>query len=1137
MYKTKANTKIYLLPLLLAVGMLSAQQLYAQKTIKIKEMLGLQHQAELVSYQITPEKGECRQAGVKLAFDSKPVAAQLSDIEYWPGDEGFVKSAKLSFVVNGLEPLETKNFTLTLSAEPVKQPGSNLTVTRNPDNIEMRTPDVGVRLPLGNGSDNIPSPITAMRIGDGAWSGGSEWTETGRIKEWSSEITENGPVFARVSIRYVLDDDTAVIFNATLVAGDNAVRWDMEAESDNPDIAVDFRLPPVPGVSERYQLKGYGQWARDRRLPLQPSEEAFASLAPDSSVVNIFPEYPAYLELAGQNNTVLRLHSRFPGRWVDPAEPFTYGGFPSWNLDMVQPMWKNWQRKAMPVYYAKNGVVSLRATLAKGERWWLIAAGEPKVGEKLNRVKDMVLDWKRDAKRPHPRGLMDAEEIAKAWKRAETDPDTSTMLAKAQNAGAVLRALKLEGEARDKTASTSVAQLRTFLAQLGRYDVMRKAILVATLYDTIIDSPLISAEDKALFRAQMAFLGYRMADPGTWSIERGFCSGNPNMSISYTLSLGVIACVLSDHPMAGEWAEYATRFMNTTLENEVGENGEWLPEGSHYGQVSFEPLLTYAVAAKKAGYHDFTNDPRLKKLALYFAKYNTPRDKERGDRRFSGHYGRGTLSQHLCVFGIAAKMTEKTDPEFSKTMQWLWSETGYTLSLGDARFGGLQSFYMDRTLPMKAPQWKSELFPELGVLLRAAFNTPYESQINFISNAQSKHNLDIWTPGIGAINQWFGLGAMLSTCFSIKTGYADRHELLRDGVRLARNWGAEGDPKGPFGYYSETKFGTFAAFPETDYARTTIVNTDPDDRDWFPNPPPGAFPRVTPAESKTLEWTRQLLFMKDTNPEGPAYIVLRDTTRGGEPTAWQFWTLSEKLGAANEAADVESFLADAPGKTLTPARELPQDNRYTALGQEEIDVEFFIASPAKTPRHTLRYGGKPVRGRSSQYQDMLHLQLPGDGAYFVVLYPRPRGKAAPEFAKIGENGISVKGDFGTDLIFMSENPVEFSGQDIVFTGTAGAVRQQSGRTMFMLGGKGEIRFMQHGLSADSATTLAITENEMTVRRMAGNAEEQITVRAPGNWMPADKTGITLTSESGVHTFTMPVGIKEATLKAAHKDKR
>ena len=164
---------------------------------------------------------------------------------------------------------------------------------------------------------------------------------------------------------------------------------------------------------------------------------------------------------------------------------------------------------------------------------------------------------------------------------------------------------------------------------------------------------------------------------------------------------------------------------------------------------------------------------------------------------------------------------------------------------------------------------RTEFFPNLGVFFRSAYNTPHESYLIFLSHTDCLRNLDIWTSCIGGFAQWFGRGKPLSTCFNADTGYAVRHELLRDGVRLARNWGEPGDPKGPFGYYTKTEPQAVALQPGADYARSRFRYTKVNDRDWFPALAPPAFPRVTPATEPKLDWTRQALFIKDADPAGP----------------------------------------------------------------------------------------------------------------------------------------------------------------------------------------------------------------------------------------------------------------------------
>ncbi|OPZ85114.1 MAG: hypothetical protein BWY76_01550 [bacterium ADurb.Bin429] len=615
-----------------------------------------------------------------------------------------------------------------------------------------------------------------------------------------------------------------------------------------------------------------------------------------------------------------------------------------------------------------------------------------------------------------------------------------------------------------------------------------------------------------------------MADPSCWQMERGSHSGNPNMSCSYTLSLGVIACALPDHPMAKTWADYATGWMEHWLATEVGPNGEWSCEGSHYGYVSLEPMITYAIAAKRAGYHDFTTDARFKKLLLYFARYHTPRDVQRNNERGIGAYGRGHSGDRLASFGMAAPLFTETDPDFSRALQWLWAENGYPYFMGDNRLGGYEPYFADRRLPMEAPKWGSELFPELGALLRHGFNTPNESYLNVISHAQSLRNLDIWTPGIGGISQWFALGKPMSTCFTFDIGYNERHELLRDGVRLARNWGAPGDPKGPFGHYTETRPGAFAAQPAADYIRTTLVNTTVDDRDWFPRDVP-AFPKVKAATGTNLEWTRQLLFLKDADPAGIAYIVLRDTVRGGQPTAWQFWTKTEKIGTPAQAADRAAFLADKPAYTIQPARELPLSDRYTAPGQFDVDIEYFIASPANTPRHTLRYGGMWAGNRVYEYQDLLHLQQPGDGAYYVAIVPRKGDAPAPAFAKLADGAIiKVSRANGTDYAFLATDAAKVEAEGAAFNGTAGAVRIRGQEMMLTLAAAGSVRHKEYGLDAAQPATLKAAGNTLTLTLPAGHAAGDVTLTAPAGYkgagVKANGTQYVVTVPANVMTVTL-----------------
>ncbi len=1127
--------------------LLSAAQ-GAERKIVLKEQLNQKWTRELVAYPLEARKGECAPGSVVLAGPNGPVPVQLGEVELWPGTKS-VKSAGMMFVVEGVEPLATVSYTLSFGkdASAPAGPASDLKVSPGKDQVEIATARCAVRLLLGEKSydqpvplKDLPGPLLGMRLdGAGAWAGASCFTGMALAKSWTAVLTDSGPVFARVLATYTLADSNIVTLAATVIAGDNTVRWDMAVKKDRPELGVEFRLPPVPGVKQSVSLQGCGQWARaDRPAPLAPGDQPFIWLGPDTSIASAFPECAWAVKLATGGGTELHVTSRDPAAWADGVAPLTYGGFKTWNLDMVQPAWENWKRKRIPMTYAADGTVTLKASLAKGERCWSVGSGAPLVGDKLDRVKEMVLDWPADPRQPHPRLFVNQADIDDSWTRAGSDADLMKSISFNNDAAGIVRFLRKPAATRTPAESDAALKaVRNFLNLQGRFDVMRSAIRTVSMYDAAVDSGLLSPAERTLFRAQMAYLAYQMADPQTWDCERGYLSGNPNMSCSYILSLGVIAAALSDHPMAKTWNEMASQWQDKWLTDEVGPNGEWIPEGGHYGYVSLEPLVSYAIAAQRAGFRDFTNDPRLKKLLLFFAKDQTPIDPQRGHLRASAAWGRGISGDKNPVFGVAARMTAKSDPAFSQTMQWTWAELGYPVFMDDGRLGGFEPYYEDHRLPAKAPAWSSDLFPNLGVFIRAAFNTPSESFLVFLSHTDSHRNLDIWTPGIGGFSQWFGRGKPLSTCFNNGAGYNARHELLRDGVRLARNWGGANDPKGPFGHYTRTEPQAAALQARVDYVRSSFVNTTVDDRDWFPAIVPPAYPRVTPASGTNLVWTRQVLFLKDPEPAGPAYLVLRDTTQGGQPTAWQFWTLSEKIGAPEQVKDLNAFLADKPGEKLLPARELPAGDRYTAVGQFDMDVEYFVASPANTPRHTLRYGGND-NSRVPEYQDLLHLQQPGDGSYYVAIFPRPRGEAAPTFTKLANGEIlKIAGGFGTDYAFLALTEAAVAADGVSFKGTAGAVQQRPAATILTLGAAGEVACKEFRLAGPGAAALNIAADRLELSLPADSAGGEFSLFVPGDWKLKDAPrGVNLSPRpgAGAVVLSVPKGISGSVVLARGK---
>ncbi len=506
-------------------------------------------------------------------------------------------------------------------------------------------------------------------------------------------------------------------------------------------------------------------------------------------------------------------------------------------------------------------------------------------------------------------------------------------------------------------------------------------------------------------------------------------------------------------------------------------------------------MVSFAIAGKRAGYGDFTNDPRLKKLLLYYAKTQTPRNVQRDNLRASGAWGRGTSADRIGVLAMAAFMSAKSDPDFSRTMQWMYASEGCPAPGADWRMGGFEAYAFDRSMPAQAPEWTSELFPNLGVFFRSAYNTPRESYLIFLSHTNDLRNLDVWTPGIGGFSQWFGRGKPLSTCFNIDTGYRARHELLRDGVLLARNWGAPGDPKGPFGYYVTTTPQAAALQPAADYARSTFSYVKPDNRDWFPDIVPPAYPRVTPATAPRLEWTRQVLFLKDPDPAVRPISSCATPHAAGSPPPGSSGRSRRRSARRSRPAICRLFWPTSPAPnscrraSFPPAIAIPPSGNAIWMSS--------ISSPVRAPLRATRSVMAEGISACPNTRICCTCSSPATAPTTWPSYPRPRGEAVPAFTTPADGKIiKVSGAFGTDYALLASEETSASCDGITISGTAAAVQQRGAETWLTLGTAGELHWQEYGLHAAMSASMHISPALLTLSLPSDSTGGRVTLTAP-----------------------------------------
>lgn len=1126
----------------------------AEEKIVLKEYLGQAWEHQLLTYPFSPPAGACLPSSVRLSGPQGPLPVQLSEIELWP-DNKTVRTAKVSFLTD-LAPRAEDTYTLSYgSVAPTGPvPRATLAVKPGEDVVEVTTEHLGARLLLGEKTydppappEQVPGPLLSLTLPDGTVYGGSRLYGKTGVASYRARLTDAGPVFARVECLYTYADGNSLRLVAQVNGGDNGIMWDTQVAQDRPTEGVDFLLSRgLPTLVFPVRM----EWFTKRKVFLDSKakvgdlvelsldtygERVVTKLTPWNDWWDDYTQILIPLKISG-TDLQLQLLSRDPGAWVEPAAPGTMRD------------WGAWQHKLIPIERSDQGEIYLRVNNAQGIRrwtcrqvpvpaegatfsWWKREIGRPP----LNVVKDYVLDWP-EKPNSHPRLFVSPEQQKEYFRTAPHDEKQIQWILGTKpeiraepsykDAWALEAWLRSGGDPQIAAQLQMAERLRRHLNLLGSFDTMRSTGIVAALYDALIDSDLVTAEERPLYRAQIAYLAYKINDPSTWSIERGYRSYNENMSVSHMLARGILACLLPDHPLAKQWVEPAIARMKSWMQD-VGPEGEW-SEGGHYDQVTYSTMIWFALAAQRAGFYDFSQDPAFLKFGMYIAKQQTPLDPQRGNRRVSPPLGRAQGGEMWAHLGLLAALTRHTQPEYSRIMQWCWAQSGYDMKVMDARLAGYEVVVLDRNAPMEKPNWGSDWFPAVGAILRNGVGTPEENYVNLLTNSKAAF-ARVSEPG--SLLKWFAKGRPIAGLFC--PGYSERQELLTSRVLRARTWKPGDNWFLPFGNETTTGENLHAFLPRADYVNTTYAIGGPYDANWWTSAVPKDLPEWPPvaqAGQPPFHWRRQVLYLKDDDPGGPNYLIFRDTVTGNQPTLWQMWTLSEKLGTPQEAADTEAFLADKPGLKAAAPRPLTGD-RFTAVGQLDVDVEYFLAAPSDTPRWTLRWGThyQDYGVVGDEYQDLLQIQMPGAGAYFVALYPRWRAEVPPTFAALGEGKvIKVASDWGADYAFLSAAETTAQAEEARFAGTAACVQDRQTGLVLALSAAGQVAYKQVAIQAEGPVSLRLGETAGVLNAPAGHPQMQVTLTLPGGWQPAQPAAGVQWERlgEGHYRLTLPAGVNQ-----------
>jgi hypothetical protein len=948
--------------MLAALLLLSASQVLAADTFTVTDHLGREWRNELLRFPLSRDS-------VKPGPDARVVDEQNAPVPFQ-----VVEGAHLALLAD-VPAYGTRTWRIVPAAGVPAAPATDLVVEETTDMLRLANAHTGIEL-ARTANDGVV--IRGVKLPSGAWIGGGRLVDA-KPAAFTAELRQRGPVFAEALVTATFADQSSWSLRATLHANEPVV---LLAEQFTGATAGALRLDLARGYAPTHVYYRYGKSDQGRRngyldaLPL-------ADLAGETKFVlepwlrwwmrttqgNWFGLYRA------DQPDLLAMGAYRPSRWLDPAQP------PE-------------TRAPVALELRQSGdALTLDLPLRTGERHWFLgawpreAALQPLAGTgearymaplpqlalikhgqvPLETVRQWTLAWEQPLQ--FPRLFVTPAQLA-AFRQRYRTPDERTLKTVLQNppsmhfldgllyhyygSGDDDLADKLINAAASNAAEALRRQLeQSDLVSWGFAPHHQTQIVGASLMaDAVLADDRFDPTARRRLLAQFAALGYLTSSPDYWSPARGFAA-NPNMTTTVASFQAMLGALLYTHPDAPRWLDSGLAELKRQLNEWSDDNGGWL-EAPHYAMVSFDVIAGYLYMAALAGRSDEFYGERLQKVALWLAKIATPPDARLLGRRHGPPIGNSYKFEPTGEFGLLAALWRERLPELSAHLQWLHQQEGSPLEPGVGgffpTFAGYRSLLRDATLPAKAPAWGSELFPHTGAVLRAHFPSDRETMAYLILG----DNHDHYDDDSGSFTFW-GKGRIICDDF----GYVGRQSATAHSLLDS--------PAAPGA--ARLQASHFQATPLADYVRGTKQG-----------------------------WQRQLLLVKDSDPLGANYLVVRDRLAQPAAAVWRlFFT----------AAGVQPI---ASGAKVT--------------GQEDVDTDVAIlVQPAGTTvttdtqtHQTWGLDGEGKYARTASTQTALVLTWQAGTEVVAVLYPRLKDQPAPVIAARAEGGFTVTTAAGTDTL-------------------------------------------------------------------------------------------------------------------------
>ena len=1064
------------------------------KTVVLSDYLGVTWQQELIHYPLEFSPGELKGEAVALVQPEggKPIPCQVSDVVRHA--DRSLRSFNVWFIVN-LPPDQSATYSITPGKAGPNDGGVAVKATDSAIEFTTKAPQpIGIRL-VGGAKEydppvpatSVPGPIAALLLPSGREIGKGRFEVPFKVKSYQAEVTAAGPVFAEARIRYTFDTGfwtfTArvvrgcpmVIINEEVDTGDGGQAW---------DTADRFYVLPLNTGG----FKPTQGWYTGRT-----DTEGFHDLMNQY----VQPVLTNGLERGGPGSTVNGYTLTFKENRTD----YYLTPWPTWSaragvaMRLVEPGkdaigfasikttdWRN--PLAARLRTDTNGELSMALPLQVYRQGWPsegFGAGSPNYTGKtlgvppttVRRNYGIMLTAAEDEQKSHIDGLLyqtarlgaqPLDEV-KNWTLDWPDPLSNATWAAESS----------------KVGKEALAVMRTWLAAkraLGNYasySMWTYYSLERTRYDKLVavfDQPKeLSAIDRRDLRRLCAFQAYVMNSLDEFPWGSGPHIGNPNMHMMAMAARAHTAYLVKDHPQFKEWGQWTLDYTRDFITRYTRQSGAPY-ECPHYTlDVTISDITKLNKTLLETGVGDALDTPLFKACMQVLLDWSMPADPRFTNHRLRLAFGNGYPYESFTVpvMQYLVEYYQTRDPQLAAQLQWVVNRS----QPDDKQIHVVRD---------EAPALRSRSIGDLGVIFRHGFGTPYETFM-FLMAGNCDGHYEAETEQMAYT--LYAKGQPINLHFG--NGYLPMfvRPWLRN--RVSFDHMIEESERNP------TRVQATAFTPEAEYVRAARdvdslrpLNTEypiTTNRGAASAPAEQASWPALPHWQRTplTTWYRQMLFLKDVDPKGPNYFVLRDTFDGApsQPTDLSLWFLASNMTR--------------------------QGDLYHFDGQGKVDMDVFVAAPVATEPETGQYGHpsplhvRPVatdtnfflNGKSDQETQLfLRLKQPAGKGYLVVLYPRLKENDPPaSFTTLAEGVVRMETPLSTDYAFLNPAAFEFKDARVQFRGVSGTVRfYKSGKIAIVnTEGQSEIRIAGHQIAGTGPFTVLIELGKVVTQTHAPDA--------------------------------------------------